>query len=276
MIVQGAYRGGLRRVQQGWIFTLLSVCGLLFSHPAPAQQPSPSTRSVVFPSAAWSIAPPAAAVERGLIPPGALHYAVPGDAPLYLVPSLAVGTVLLLTDEYTIRAFRIEPLLADRGRGNVKPAPLIRIFSAVGDPPRVVLALVSLYAIGRTPERNFAKVAGLAYANAVTLTAAGKFLSGKERPFVSGGEVRYHGPNLRHPSFPSGHASGTAALAHVLAHYRPEARVLWYALSGATGLARIGMAYHWPSDVWFGWGVGIVAAEGALRQRERIEEWRPW
>jgi undecaprenyl-diphosphatase len=224
----------------------------------------------LFPSATLCADEP----SRGVFPPGLLRYELPRDGRRVLGPYLAVGTVLLLTDQQTLRAFPVEPLLDGAGREKAKPAPVYRALSRLGNPQTLGLTIFGLYALGGSSGRETAKVGGVALVNAAALTGVLKVLTGKERPHQSDGAVRYHGPGLRYASFPSGHASATAALAAVLARDHPGQRWLWYGLAGAVGVSRIGVAQHWPSDVWFGWGIGILAAEGALRQRDRMVTWR--
>jgi membrane-associated phospholipid phosphatase len=214
---------------------------------------------------------------RGPIPPGLLRYAIPEGARPYAVPYALVGTALLVADEAVLRTLKLDSLYIREDGGAAHQAHLVfRAFSRIGDPPVMAAALAGLYLVGGSRERNAARVGGVAYGNALVLTGVGKYLTGKERPYVSGGRVRYHGPNREFASFPSGHASGTASVAHVLAHYYPDARAAWYGTTAMVGVSRIALARHWPSDVWWGWATGVAAGEGALGARERIEPWRPW
>ena len=75
------------------------------------------------------------------------------------------------------------------------------------------------------------------------------------------------------PSFPSGHATNSAAVfctiafvAAVFVLRRPLARdaaiVLATVLSGAVGLSRLVLGVHWPSDVLAGWALGVAVALG--------------
>jgi membrane-associated phospholipid phosphatase len=220
------------------------------------------------------LAPP----ERRLLPPGLLRYRIPEAARPLAIPYAAVGATLLVADPYMLRTLKLDSLFIreDGTETDHRAYGVFRAFSHLGDLEVLAGLLAGLYVLGGSRERDAARVGGVAYGNALMLTAAGKYLIGKERPYVSGGRLRYHGPNRRHTSFPSAHSSGTASVAHVLAHYYPDGRVLWYGLSGMAGISRIALARHWPSDVWWGWGVGITAAEGALGERERIERWQPW
>jgi membrane-associated phospholipid phosphatase len=262
--------------------TLLLRTGPAWSSAAPAVL-APGPVSAGTPALDWAVRPTLADVRaeanepRGLIPPGLLRYRVPDDARPFAIPYAVVGVTLLAADPYVLRALKLDSLyIRDDGSPPHHAHIIYRTFSHLGDPPAVAAMLAGLYALGGSRERDAARVGGVAYFNAISLTAVGKYLTGKERPYVSGGRLRYHGPNRRYASFPSGHSSGTSSVAHVLAHYYPDTRLLWYGLSGMAGISRIGLARHWPSDVWWGWGVGVLGAEGALRERERIEAWRPW
>jgi membrane-associated phospholipid phosphatase len=215
--------------------------------------------------------------ERQLVPPGLLRYSLPAPARDWAIPYATFGAGLLLADEPLLRVLKLDSLYLREDGGPARQAHWIfRGFSSLGDPPVVAVGLAALYALGGSRERNAARVGAVAYGNTLALTLTVKTLTGKERPYVSGGQLRYHGPHLRFQSFPSGHAAGTSSVAHVLAHYYPDGRVLWYGLSGMAGVSRIALARHWPSDVWWGWGTGVVGAEGALGERARIENWTPW
>jgi undecaprenyl-diphosphatase len=104
-------------------------------------------------------------------------------------------------------------------------------------------------------------LAGAAFACAVT-----KSLVGRTRPPVS-----LHLVTENDASFPSGHATNSAAvffaIAFVAALYllrRPIARaatILAAALlSGSVGISRLVLGVHWPSDVLAGWALGLAVA----------------
>lgn len=99
-----------------------------------------------------------------------------------------------------------------------------------------------------------------------TLADIGKQVVGRTRPgvglrLIAAGE----------PSFPSGHATDSAALfltlGLVLAVFvlrRPLARLATMAASGllvaAIGVTRLVLGVHWPTDVLAGWALGATAA----------------
>jgi len=103
-----------------------------------------------------------------------------------------------------------------------------------------------------------------------TLAGIGKQVVDRGRPgdglrVVANGE----------PSFPSGHATDSAALYLTLALIvavfvlrRPLARVVTVAFSGvlvgAIGVTRLVLGVHWPTDVLAGWALGATVALGAV------------
>lgn len=73
------------------------------------------------------------------------------------------------------------------------------------------------------------------------------------------------------PSFPSGHATDSTALYLTIALVvaivvlrSPRARVLVvsaaFVFSGKSGLSRLTLGVHWPSDVIAGWALGALVA----------------
>jgi len=70
---------------------------------------------------------------------------------------------------------------------------------------------------------------------------------------------------VRHPlgcgsgaSFPSAHASNTAAAAVIFAWGAPRLSFLGIALSLLVGISRVYVGAHWPTDVMAGWALGAV------------------
>jgi undecaprenyl-diphosphatase len=59
-------------------------------------------------------------------------------------------------------------------------------------------------------------------------------------------------------SFPSTHASDTAAAAAVFAWGAPRLSTLGLALVVLVGISRVYLGVHWPTDVLAGWAVGAL------------------
>ena len=70
------------------------------------------------------------------------------------------------------------------------------------------------------------------------------------------------GPEHRRASFPSGHSVTAGVFGGVLVYYarRAETRVLLILLAVLVGLSRVAVGVHWPVDVAFGLGGGVLAA----------------
>jgi hypothetical protein len=65
-------------------------------------------------------------------------------------------------------------------------------------------------------------------------------------------------------SFPSGHSANAVLLAVFLSTLFPGGKPLFWTLAGAACLQRILSHAHWPSDVFAGALVGLVAAALAV------------
>ena len=134
----------------------------------------------------------------------------------------------------------------------------------------VVLALIAIAAGLLLWRRGVPLVAAAAPAFALgvgaTLADIGKQVVDRARPgaglrLVAEGE----------PSFPSGHATDSAALfltlglvVAVFVLRRPLVRIATVACSGllvaAVGVSRLVLGVHWPTDVLAGWALGATAA----------------
>jgi membrane-associated phospholipid phosphatase len=138
------------------------------------------------------------------------------------------------------------------------------------------IALLALLAVGtglllwrRGVPLAAAAAPAFALGVAATLAAIGKQVIDRGGPgaglrVVADGE----------PSFPSGHATDSAALyltlgliVAIFVLKRPLARVATVACSAvlvaAIGVTRLVLGVHWPTDVFAGWALGATAALGA-------------
>ncbi len=65
-------------------------------------------------------------------------------------------------------------------------------------------------------------------------------------------------------SFPSGHAVGMAAISAVLYVYDFRLGIVGFAMTLLAGLSRVVMGYHYPSDILFGFVLGILSGLAVL------------
>jgi undecaprenyl-diphosphatase len=184
------------------------------------------------------------------------------------LPYLLIGAAALATDRQTEKWFNVP----DKGE---KKSSFSSTFSTIGSGEVIVPSILAMYAAGHGRERDTAKLWAAAVANATLWTEALKLVAGKERPDASDGAIVYHGPgSLKNDSFPSGHMTAATASAVVLGHQYPRYKLLFYGLAAGVGIARIEHRNHWPSDVYWGAGVGYYGGWQAIRNKDAILQWR--
>jgi membrane-associated phospholipid phosphatase len=175
------------------------------------------------------------------------------------------AALLAATDRTTIRWF--DPDIARSGpSGDEGGKSVSRL--GTGLPLLIAVALPAM--LDGHYGRKTSGWAAVALVDATILTTGLKFLTGKERPSQSGGQVRFHGPSTRYSSFPSGHASAAFAVATVLGTRYRKYRLPLYLLAGAVAWARVNAARHFPSDVFVGAGIGIYSGRYVLRHGGRL------
>ena len=124
---------------------------------------------------------------------------------------------------------------------------------AAGGRAMIALAIGMTLATSGRPDlmiRLFVAAMGTSVVNSLI-----KLAFDAPRPMMLGSIVETTGT-----SFPSGHAAGAMALYGALA-MMTRSRLLVLACIGmmlATGLSRVWLGVHWPSDVVAGWAVGLM------------------
>ena len=142
----------------------------------------------------------------------------------------------------------------------------VRDVTALGG--TTIIAMVTLVTAGfllLSGKRHAAVLVLVSILGAVMLSFAIK--AGIERPRP---DLFPHGVEVYTASFPSGHATGSAAtyltLGALLARFQPQRRLKIYILTVCVlltlliGLSRLYLGVHWPSDVLAGWTLGACWA----------------
>jgi hypothetical protein len=177
--------------------------------------------------------------------------------PKYVIPFTLITGALIATDH---RTSELLPNTRDQ-------AIWSRQVSQIGTPYTLAGMAVTMYVVGRATGNSKARETGLLGAEAIAhsqiVTLVLKTATQRERPLDfqangSGGSAFGNGGN----SFPSGHASGSFALATVFAYeYGHEHRWVPYASYGLASLvaaSRLSAQQHWVSDLFVGSTVGFL------------------
>ena len=192
---------------------------------------------------------------------------------LFLVPAVAALTLLGVTTEDVTQHNGLSTSDPAHLRFFVdhRPDALVQVAKDVTNlgsaPILAVLALLSAAALWWRGERVAVAIApGAALGIAACVAAVAKEVVGRTRPPLG---IRLLAET--EPSFPSGHATDSAAfyvaLGLVLAMFvfrRPLARAATVVAGVLTtfvvGLTRLVLGVHWPTDVLAGWSIGVLVA----------------
>jgi len=128
-----------------------------------------------------------------------------------------------------------------------------------------IAALAAIYLWLKSPHRALAAILLVVAIGAADLISVRVL-----KPFIDRPRPCKVDPfRVKHPlgcgsgqSFPSSHASNTAAAAMVFAWGAPRLSFLGLALTVLVGISRVYLGVHWPTDVLAGWALG--AALGAV------------
>jgi membrane-associated phospholipid phosphatase len=126
-----------------------------------------------------------------------------------------------------------------------------------------------------------------AYITGAAIESVLKFVSGRQRPYVTDStkvqaEPRYYGPFYKTPndpngnrtnsSFPSGHTTVAFAAATVFAmeyRNRPLIPIVAYSAATLIGLSRIAENKHWATDVLAGSAIGYLTGKLVVNNYHR-------
>jgi membrane-associated phospholipid phosphatase len=197
------------------------------------------------------------------------HAAGPFRRPLLTRRELGgflLGTVLLAATDRTT----VHWLDADlRGPGSPGDGTGQNL-SRLGTGLPILFAVTLPAAVDGRYGRRTSALAAMALVNSALATEGLKYLTGRERPWQSGGEIRFHGPGSGFHGFPSGHTAAAVSVATVLGSRYRKYRLPLYLLAAGIGWARVNAARHFPSDVFVAAGIGIYTGRYVLRHGARI------
>jgi membrane-associated phospholipid phosphatase len=180
--------------------------------------------------------------------------------------AIVLGTGLALLAGYHAGFIRLNDAAA------TLPPALWQALTVLGD-ERVAFALSLLFA--RRHPRVFWTLVCAALV-AVLYSRGLKPLVDAARPpaVLPTGSFNLIGPGHRGEGFPSGHSVTAGVFYGVLIAYagRLRWRVLFLVIAVLAGLSRVAVGVHWPVDVAFGLGGGLLAAWLGLRVASRM----PW
>lgn len=233
------------------------------------EQPTARPDAVRLPRLADLMAVRGASVPLPSLGDGPSDHARPSHLSLFPAEKLRwfllAGSLAAVYDRRLLRQF--DPDLLEGERGDDRGP---RTVSSLGTGIPMLVAIGTPYVIGGSYGRKSTRLAVAALVDATIVTESLKFLTGKERPFQSGGQILFHGPGSGFNSFPSGHTSASFAVATVLGHRYPRYRTALTLLATGIGVSRMSLARHFPSDVVVGAGVGIFAGRRALATDGRV------
>ncbi len=138
-------------------------------------------------------------------------------------------------------------------------------FTHLGGPlgMTVIAATITALMVWRWRSRTPLLLMVITVAGSLTMTLVGKGLVGRIRPPQADTVPPYE----TSPSFPSGHALNSTAIAGMVAYLmllhleRRLARIVTVVAAGgwalAIGLSRVFLGHHWLTDVMMGWVIGL-------------------
>ena len=183
----------------------------------------------------------------------------------YVIPFTVITGALIATD---YRTSEILPNTADQSKWSLR-------VSQVGAPYTLAGMAAGMYLISRATGDKKARETGFLGAEAIAhsqlLTLGLKYMTLRERPLDfkpdhGGGTAFWQGGD----SFPSGHSSGSFALATIFAYeYGRDHK--WvpfasYGLASVVAASRLSAQKHWISDIFVGSTMGFLVGRYVYRR----------
>jgi len=119
------------------------------------------------------------------------------------------------------------------------------------------------FTFGNEKDRDFAKINSLSLAATGLVIQGIKMAAHRRRPTYDS-----------YDSFPSGHTGYVFAMATLFSDRYPKLRIPFYALAISTGIARMYLGKHYPSDVLVGAALGITIPAIMLHYKTNLLQLR--
>ncbi len=132
------------------------------------------------------------------------------------------------------------------------------------------LGVVGAFALGDERARRTALTGIEALVSVATTSVLLKHVFRVPRPEVDPSQKRYF-QAFHDDALPSGHSMSAFATAAVIGAEYPAAAPFAYAAAALTGLSVMKRAWHWPSDVFMGAGLGVLIGRTSVHvNRNRL------
>ncbi len=136
-----------------------------------------------------------------------------------------------------------------------KTMPSFTLYGSVGFS---IIACIMLLLFGNE-EINIGIKASLALIGSNLVVQIIKKITNRRRPYLEDPNCHTLGHLFKDYSFPSGHTCAASTLSVVLAYGYPGLTQLWLVLAFFTGLSRVYLGQHYPTDVFVGAVIGCLA-----------------
>src|SRR4051795_13590784 len=140
------------------------------------------------------------------------------------------------------------------------------------------LGLVALFVFFGPRLRRAAVAAGLSAGLALLVAHFLAAAVARDRPFVDHPTAHLLLAHAKDPGFPSDHATGAFAIAFALVLRDRTSGIIALVLALVLSVGRVALGVHYPSDVFAGAVLGLVAALvlWAPPIRERVDRFADW
>jgi undecaprenyl-diphosphatase len=141
-----------------------------------------------------------------------------------------------------------------------KTMPSFTLYGSVGFSVIACILLLIFF----NNEYNIGIKASLALIGSNLLVQIIKKMANRRRPYMENPNCHTLGHLFKDYSFPSGHTCAAVALSVILSFGFPYFTQLWVVLALLTGILRIYLGQHYPTDVFVGAVIGCIAGFSSI------------